>query len=272
MLFYFSRVPASIGVGIVSDHINVWRYWEKTDTGYQYKMIIFNISDSAVTFKLEQRVINDATKKKMWIPEITINKSAYKIYDVPFLPDEYLSFYANDIYLGILPMENFSYPVNTFQTKFISDEGLNGSSCGCWVTKNNLFSDKNSTDTIVLHLNYVPKVNLDKSGVYKLELKPSREYESFSVRINSSPAGAFNVKGHYKIELPYQASEYVMKGNKYNDSNPETDIEIIYSVKLSGKMLLGLEFYSKIVAPDEKMVHEVKYYRTGAGELPVMIK
>lgn|GEM_PF-5957388 len=272
LLSCFFLTYASIGVGIISDRINIWRYWEKIGNDYQYKIIIFNISDSTISFKMEQEDLKDSTKKKMRIPEVTINKSEYKIYDLDFFPGEYFSFYVNGVYAGLLPMSNQLFPGNNLTKKFISNEGLNGRHCGCWLTKNNLFAADKSIDTLTLHVNYNPKSNVTETGALTLELSPSRDYENFSVIINNSAAGAFNIKGHYQIELPYHASEYIMKGNKFSDPNPQTDIQVIYSVKLLNKIFLGLNYYSRIEVPDEKMVHHVKTPISEAAELPVFVK
>jgi len=274
ILFQFSRTFGSIAVGIPNDKINIWRYWEKRDTGYQYKMIVFNISDSVLTFSLEQWNANGAGKNEIVINKILIDKNEYKIFDMLFDADNCFSFYINKSHIGNLCTH--SYPGNISRDKFISDEGLNGMACGFWVSKNNLFTDSEAMDTLILHINYKPLARVPNDGVFTLDLKPYMNYKYFTARINNSKAGSSNIKGDYKIELPYY-SEYNEQTLKDIKSNEETDIQIIYSVKVPDKLFIGLGCYSKINVLEKEIINKQIYYRknqhrNSSVELPVMVQ
>lgn len=276
ILFYFSQsFGSTIAVGIVSDKIDIWRYWEKADTGYQYKMIVFNISDSAVTFSLEQWTPFVSEKHQVLISKILIDKSEYKIYDIPFNSRKCFSFYVNDSHIGNLCMEAYSYPVNISQDKFISDEGLNGRDCGFWVSKNNLFTKSNVKDTLMLHIYYDPKARLEYDGTLKLEIKPSMDYQYFTATINDTASGTFNIKGKYKIELPYNA-EYNEETHKEINSNKKTDIQIVYSVKVLNKFFIGLDCKKWIDFVEKYIVNNKPFYRRNqhyeVSELPVFVQ
>jgi len=75
---YSSQIPS----GINTKDINIWRYWEKTDTGYKYKMIVFNTSDSTIVFTLRQAVYLgdhmklDTTKTKYLLGQQVLKKTS----------------------------------------------------------------------------------------------------------------------------------------------------------------------------------------------------
>lgn len=175
-------------------------------------------------------------------------------------------------------MDTYSYTLNIFQSKFISDEGLNGRGCGFWVSKNKLFTDNNATDTLTLHIYYDPKARLENDGTFKLQIKPSMNYTSFTGKINNTQTGAFNERGEFKIELPYRA-EYITETHKEIASNQKADIQIIYSVKVSGKFFLGLYSYSEIETLEKHFISKEKpfFYRMEShgndmAELPVIVR
>ncbi len=240
MLFTFLEAfCGQIPVGLYTYHINVWRYWEKTNTGYKNKMIVFNTSDSILEFSLHQVIylgttMNvDTTKNNVFIKATKIDKYKYAIFDLPPSTEreEYMQFNVNHKSVGILGHNNIEPPKGLPNGRYSSNEGLNAKEITFWISKNNLITKNNQTDTIILHFNYFERPIYDKDGILFLIFKPYLNFRQFEVTLNGKNIGDFNVYNEYALEIPI----YSEVDDKY-----KMEIMVIYKATKTKELSLGL--------------------------------
>jgi hypothetical protein len=241
-------LSSSIGLGVVSDKISFWRYWEKSDVGYIHKMIVFNIADSTTALWLEQREIRPigqgpGRKKNLYVGDIKTGE--YKILEMPYNIDEYIGFYINGEYKGIIPIST-SKPPEGVNNRFVSDEVFNGrNDFQVWIGKNHLFTKNQYQDTIKLYVYYDEgRIRYLDDGFFRLILRPFKEYEYVDVRLNNKSVGRFDPFGKFTFETPYKAALDTMYKKVY--TNDKKILDVIYKINTQENLFLGLSGFSGI--------------------------
>ena len=273
---YSSQIPG----GIWTKDITVWRYWEKTETGYKYKMIVFNNSDRTINFSLKQAVylgnhmILDTTKNKIFAGPKKIKKYKYIIIDLPSSTEyqEFMDFILNEKRAGTLGLNKIQPPKNLPSGRYCSNEGLNGREGLFWISKNNLATKPNQIDSMVLHINYQERPYYGDDGIHLFIIRPLQNINFFNATLNSNDIGSFNDKQEYIFELPY-LSEYDEVNKKFLLQNIKTDIIITYVATNPYQFLLGLNISSGINLRKGKTLEELrkKMYPSSRFDLPIIV-
>ena len=213
-LLPFYSYAGLIMVGLYSDKIDTWRYWEKQGEEYKYKMIIFNKCDSLVELSIEKVIykeewsnfVPDSSKRKFYFDKIVIDKSQHVILDIPAPTQEheYMSFIVNGEECGQLEMQRYPPPHDLPTQRYTSCEGLNGGAHFVWITKNKLFSSKNTEDTMSLYFYYIEQMRIDKDGILLLLLNAKQKNFALSAFLDNSPFGNYANDSTLELEVPYR--------------------------------------------------------------------
>ena len=164
-----------VGVGMETDDIKVWRYFERSGSGYNYRMVIFNSLDTIVSIdvinhhKVYKRFHEvDSSGISTWwtfqdtvirttIYQRTITAGSYQVFDLDAFSEsnDYLEFELNGKRVGLLVMQLWHEPppqnlVSKF--RFVSPELMQGSrNQFIWVCKNQLVME-NVSDTVLFFI------------------------------------------------------------------------------------------------------------------------
>jgi hypothetical protein len=197
---------SQIGIGFSTKDISVWRYWEKTDSGFKHKILVLNLSDSTLNIKIQQEVLigyhfkKDTTQTKI-IGENTILKSLdYIIFDIDTTlvqsnnnanETRIFQFIINGKIEGAISAEFERPPHELNSFKYVSYTGLNGGSGKFWIAKNSLFAAENQSDSITLLYRNIGKPIYKEKEQYWITIQPTNNFSTFEVSTNGIEKGYY---------------------------------------------------------------------------------
>jgi len=236
---------SSIGIGFPTKDIATWRYLERTQTGYEFKILIINISDSIVNvdIKLKERLYRKSKPDTTLIKTIadnirienlkhtiiTVDKELYE--NIENSTDRHLSYYVNGKSAGVTNIRFQIPPTELDAYKYLSTSGINSSSDHFWIARNTLFSLENQADSVLLYLENDEKPIIEDQKEIRISLHPSFNFLEFTIITNGMQKGEFNNYGKFIIEIP-SSSEVI--------PNTTTKILINYTAVKKEKLFLGL--------------------------------
>jgi len=236
VLFLPSLFGSVIGVGVHTEAIALWRYWENTEIGYEYKMLVINTSDSSLTFKVDRvvfkgiQLIEDTSQARSIVAPHVLEKGQMAIYTLPasLNSHEFMKFFVNGKSVGVLDFIEEKPPKNRAFKRFVYHEGLNGlGSFDGWISKNQLLADFNQPDTLFLHINCFEESLFDHEGLYLIQLSPTLNFDYLSVRHHDSTLGEFSVwNKYYTLSFPVRPKQ---------DQDRCYELAVIYEVKPGNK-------------------------------------
>ena len=237
---------SQIGIGFSTKDISVWRYWEKTDSGFKHKILVLNVSDSPLNIKIQQEVFigyhfkKDTTQTKI-IGENTILECLdYIIFDIDTTlvksnnnanETRIFQFIINGKIEGAISAEFERPPHELNSFKYVSYTGLNGGSGKFWIAKNSLFAAENQSDSITLLYRNIGKPIYKEKEQYWITIQPTNNFSTFEVSTNGIEKGYYNNYSQYEIRVSYSA-----------EVDPATTSRIIinYNAIKKSKIYLGL--------------------------------
>lgn len=269
----------SVGLGFETDKISVWRYWEKSELGFKYKILVFNVSDNTLEFKLQQEVLvgfnmkKDTTQTKIIVNNTMIGSLDYIIFEIDGeLTDtnnennseKIFIYYLNGKSVGATESEYECPPLELQSYKFISYSGLNSPTGSFWMAKNNLFSTDNQLDSILLIYRYIGNPFTKQKEQYCLSLQPTNNFLTFEVLTNGIQKGYYDNFNYFEINVP--------NSSEISDETT-TQIKIYYKAIKKSKTYLGLLCRTRIIINKSKEIEEM--YESTMSEiftLPIMIR
>jgi len=177
-----------------------------------------------------------------------------------------MHFILNEKRVGLLSLDNVNPPDDLPSRKYCSNEGLNGRGGIFWISKNELITKDNQTDTIILHFNYFSKPIFGRDGIHLLKFRPYENYKRFEVTAGSKVIGYYDVNNEYVLELPFHT--------EINDKY-KMEVLITYKVTKRKNLFLGLSAASgiNILKYDwtiEELRNKMKY--SMGFYLPIIVK
>lgn len=271
---------SSIGLGFFTNEISVWRYWEKTNNGFNHKILVLNTSDSTLNIKILQEVFigyyfdKDSTQTKT-IGENTILESLdYIIFDIDSILVEdnrnneetrLFKYIVNGKNVGATSAEYESPPLELNNFKYISYTGLNGGTGFFWIAKNSLFATENQSDSVTLLYKNIRKPNFKENELYWITIQPTSNFSKFEVSTNGIQKGYYDNFSRYEIKVPYSS-----------ELNPATTSQIVINYKAikKSKIYLGLICRYGIKVSDNNEENGIynKNAMNGIMTIPILIK
>ncbi len=269
----------SIGLGFKTDKISVWRYWEKTEHGFKNKILVFNVSDNTLEFMLQQDVLvgfdmkKDTSQTKIIVNNTMIESLDYIIFEIDSEltdmnnennSDKIFIYYLNGKSVGASESEYECPPLQLQSYKYISCSGLNSSTGSFWMAKNNLFSNDNLLDSILLIYRYIGNPFTKQNEQYCLILQPTNNFLTFEVLTNGIQKGYYNNFNYYEIRIP-NATEI--------SDETTTQIKICFKALKKAKTYLGVSCSTRIITNKSKELEEKdKSIMPAIFTLPILIR
>jgi len=218
---------SQVAVGLSSDKIVSWRYWDKSDVPYSYKMI--NITDEPVIISMQEGHYEDYNHFKIdssILSDIIISPRAHLIFnlDMECKRSHYLSFQVNGDHIGLLGMDT-KYPPYLFNSmKYCSMEGVNGRSFGgvFWISKNEVIS-KSPNDSIMFHFYYHERGMADEDGICFLQFSVRNKLDTLKFVKETVTVNYIDSIDSYNLLVPFSAESW-------GKTNEPFDVKFVYNI------------------------------------------
>ena len=296
ILFIVNLLPKvysdQVGGGFITRDIKVWRYWQNNGNEFEYKIIVFNVSNSSIQFSAQQRVYTgshfkvDTTYKKYYFKDIFIDTASYVILDHPQneVKDEHIAFIINGETVGLFELKDKKPPIELAMFNFISDAGLNGSFSPFWIAKKTLFSKSKEEDSLLLFRK--PSYDsIDRSEIEKIsgiqlfnhdyyfdpneeltfKLQPSNNVKQIKVTARNRNRNNYNLLNELVFKIPLSAK---------HDSSFQKLISISYKIEKKAKYYIGMHssFYFSFNKLDKNNVSRSETAMNGYILLPILVE
>jgi hypothetical protein len=271
---------SQIGTGFSTKKASFWRYWEKTDNGYDQKILILNISKNPIKLHVKEilkrgyALKTDSTKTIIIQDDVLISPFQYYILNLDTNiinqtthgKDELriLKFYINDKSAGAISSD-FELPPQQIQGySYISPVGINGAFSMYWIAKNNLFTSEHNPDSILLVNKYIGNPIFRDNEQYSLYFTPSMQFSDFSTITNGKQKFKQDFFGSYQIRIP---------NFKDNIDHITSEITIKYTLKKDDQLFLGIncKTYVMIQSRNDKKEEFTDYASRGYMIIPILM-
>lgn len=268
-----------VGVGFSANEVSIWRFWEKTADGFDYKILVINLTNEEIEFQIQRKVKRGKHFKLDSTQTIVLTNTLIDSLDFTIIKvdttyiepsgsnneERIFSYLVNGKNVGGTSNEFPKPPEGLELYKYVSPVGLNGAAKMYWIAKNNLFTEENSLDSIVMRYMHIGNPIAREKEEYFISLQPVSNLYFFEISTNGIQKGYYDYYNFFKIKIP-NSTEI--------DSSHTSQIVINYKAVKNSSIFLGITCRTGIninESNDPEGEFETRF-SNGVLTLPMLIK